>query len=40
MFGLFKKKKIIFEDQLNKLSELGIFMSADLKKELLLEEFS
>ncbi|MEK4733053.1 hypothetical protein [Paenibacillus sp. FSL L8-0641] len=39
MFGLFKKK-IIFEDQLNKLSELGIFMSADLKKELLLEEFS
>nr|WP_302058563.1 hypothetical protein [Paenibacillus sp. MZ03-122A] len=40
MFGLFKKKKIIFEDQLNKLSELGIFMSAELKKELLLEEFS
>ncbi|MGF9642545.1 hypothetical protein [Paenibacillus sp. FSL L8-0502] len=40
LFGLFKKKKIIFEDQLNKLSELGIFMSADLKKELLLEEFS
>nr|WP_302055250.1 hypothetical protein [Paenibacillus sp. CH40] len=40
MFGLFKQKKIIFEDQLNKLSELGIFMSADLKKELLLEEFS
>ncbi len=40
MFGLFKKKKIIFEDQLNKLSELGIFMSADLKKELILEEFS
>ncbi|MCH6190081.1 MULTISPECIES: hypothetical protein [Paenibacillus] len=39
LFGLFKKK-IIFEDQLNKLSELGIFMSADLKKELLLEEFS
>ncbi|MGG4214046.1 hypothetical protein [Paenibacillus sp. FSL L8-0638] len=39
LFGLFKKKKI-FEDQLNKLSELGIFMSADLKKELLLEEFS
>ncbi|MDR6777012.1 hypothetical protein J2W98_001259 [Paenibacillus peoriae] len=40
MFGLFKKKKTIFENQLNKLSELGIFMSADLKKELLLEEFS
>lgn len=40
MFGLFKKKKIIFEDQLNKLSELGIFMSAESKKELLLEEFS
>ncbi|MCP3793085.1 MULTISPECIES: hypothetical protein [Paenibacillus] len=40
LFGLFKQKKIIFEDQLNKLSELGIFMSADLKKELLLEEFS
>ncbi|MGG4184051.1 hypothetical protein ABEW24_11820 [Paenibacillus jamilae] len=40
LFGLFKKKKIIFEDQLNKLSELGIFMSAELKKELLLEEFS
>ncbi|WP_258296606.1 hypothetical protein [Paenibacillus peoriae] len=40
LFGLFKKKKIIFEDQLNKLSELGIFMSADLKKELILEEFS
>ncbi|MEK4431747.1 hypothetical protein MHB54_21535 [Paenibacillus sp. FSL M7-0802] len=40
LFGLFKKKKTIFENQLNKLSELGIFMSADLKKELLLEEFS
>ncbi|MCF2719597.1 hypothetical protein LWE69_21475 [Paenibacillus sp. UKAQ_18] len=40
LFGLFKKKKIIFEDQLNKLSELGIFMSAESKKELLLEEFS
>ncbi|WP_397346424.1 hypothetical protein [Paenibacillus polymyxa] len=40
MFGLFKKKKTIFEDQLNQLSELGIFMSADLKKELLLKEFS
>ncbi|WP_342426666.1 hypothetical protein [Paenibacillus sp. FSL L8-0158] len=38
--GLFKKKKTIFEDQLNKLSELGIFMNADLKKELLLEEIS
>lgn len=40
MSGLFKKKKTIFEDQLNKLSELGIFMNADLKKELLLEEIS
>lgn len=40
LFGLFKKKKTIFEDQLYKLSELGIFMSADLKKELLLEEIS
>ncbi|QDY86393.1 hypothetical protein FQU75_08735 [Paenibacillus polymyxa] len=40
MFGLFKKKKTIFEDQLNQLSELGIFMRADLKKELLLEEIS
>ncbi|OBA06622.1 hypothetical protein A9P44_11060 [Paenibacillus polymyxa] len=38
MFGLFKKKKTIFEDQLNQLSELGIFMRSDLKKELLLEE--
>ncbi|MBE7896941.1 hypothetical protein G7L40_16355 [Paenibacillus polymyxa] len=40
MFGLFKKKKTIFEDQLNQLSELGIFMRAGLKKELLLEETS
>ncbi|WP_238799239.1 hypothetical protein [Paenibacillus sp. EKM211P] len=35
-----RKKKTIFEDQLNQLSELGIFMRADLKKELLLEETS
>jgi len=40
LFGLFKKKKTIFEDQLNKLSELGIFMRADLKKELLLRGIS
>ncbi|MGG4218738.1 hypothetical protein ABEW32_10950 [Paenibacillus jamilae] len=40
LFGLFKKKKTIFEDQLNQLSELGIFMRAGLKKELLLEETS
>lgn len=40
MFGLFKKKKTIFEDQLNQLSELGIFMRSGLKKELLLEETS
>ncbi|QDA30117.1 hypothetical protein EJ573_03920 [Paenibacillus polymyxa] len=40
MFGLFKKKKTIFEDQLNQLSELGIFMRVGLKKELLLEETS
>ncbi|TKH35740.1 hypothetical protein C1I59_17020 [Paenibacillus polymyxa] len=40
MFGLFKKKKAIFEDQLNQLSELGIFMRVGLKKELLLEETS
>ncbi len=38
LFGLFKKKKTIFEDQLNQLSELGIFIRSDLKKELLLEE--
>ncbi|WP_258013963.1 hypothetical protein [Paenibacillus polymyxa] len=40
LFGLFKKKKTIFEDQLNQLSELGIFMRVGLKKELLLEETS
>ncbi|WP_017428254.1 MULTISPECIES: hypothetical protein [Paenibacillus] len=40
LFGLFKKKKTIFEKQLNQLSELGIFMRAGLKKELLLEETS
>ncbi|WP_420539096.1 hypothetical protein ACN92M_16920 [Paenibacillus polymyxa] len=40
LFGLFKKKKTIFEDQLNQLSELGIFMRSDFKKELLLEETS
>ncbi len=39
LFGLFKKKTI-FEDQLNQLSEVGIFMRAELKKELLLEEIS
>ncbi|WPQ55455.1 hypothetical protein [Paenibacillus polymyxa] len=40
LFGLFKKKKTIFEVQLNQLSELGIFMRLDLKKELFLEETS
>lgn len=39
MFGLFKKKVISFDNQLMRLSELGITLNPEVEPVALLEEF-
>ncbi|MDQ0194256.1 hypothetical protein J2T20_002624 [Paenibacillus wynnii] len=39
MFGLFKRKKIALEDQINTLNELGIRIGSNISIDYLLENF-